>query len=355
MYEYVWCPEHSNPFRNESGQLYHSCMAKKPKLKLVDRLEIKILLDKGYGYREIARSMGRSPNTLSHEVKTNGGRDKYNPYLADQYARTRRKDTRREWSKIEHNTDLKTHIIEGLQSGWNPDEIAGAMKREKKHWYASKTAIYEWLWSVYGQQYCIHLYSGRYHKKKHEKKTERVMIPNRIGLEDRPLGADNRTRYGHWENDTIVSRKGCSGGLSVGSERKSRLITAQKVISMSTTEHMCVIQKQIQRYKTLSITFDNGIENKQHQSLGVPTFFCEPYSSWQKGGVENANKMIRQYFPKGTNFRKVSQKRIDEVVDIINNKPRKILGYKTALEVSRANGIMKSIISRNSTTVLIEG
>jgi IS30 family transposase len=125
----------------------------------------------------------------------------------------------------------------------------------------------------------------------------------------------------------------------VGYERKAKLVVATKVTSMSTTEHMAAIQKQIEKYKTLSITFDNGIENKGHTVLGVPTFFCEPYSSWQKGGVENANKLFRKYFPKCTNFRTVSQKRIDHVVSLINNKPRKILGYKTALEVARDCGI----------------
>jgi transposase, IS30 family len=318
-------------------------MTKKPKLKLVDRLEIKILLDKGYSYRAIARSMGRSPNTISYEVEVNGGMFGYSPVNANIYARTRKKDTRKEWSKIEHIPDLKTHVIEGLEKHWNPDEISGRMKKEKKSWYISKTAIYEWLRSIQGQQYCINLYSKRYHKKKHEKKTERVMIPNRVSIKKRFLGADNRTRYGHWERDSIVSRKGCSGGLSVGYERKARLITATKVVSMSTFEHMEAIQRQSNIYKTLSITFDNGIENKQHQTLGVPTFFCEPYSSWQKGGVENGNKMIRRYFPKGTNFRKISQRKIDEVISIINNKPRKILGYKTALEVARACGIIKTL------------
>jgi transposase, IS30 family len=287
--------------------------------------------------------MGRSPNTISYEVEVNGGMFGYSPVNANIYARTRKKDTRKEWSKIEHIPDLKTHVIEGLEKHWNPDEISGRMKKEKKSWYISKTAIYEWLRSIQGQQYCINLYSKRYHKKKHEKKTERVMIPNRVSIKKRFLGADNRTRYGHWERDSIVSRKGCSGGLSVGYERKARLITATKVVSMSTFEHMEAIQRQSNIYKTLSITFDNGIENKQHQTLGVPTFFCEPYSSWQKGGVENGNKMIRRYFPKGTNFRKISQRKIDEVISIINNKPRKILGYKTALEVARACGIIKTL------------
>ena len=323
-------------------------MAKKPKLKLVDRLEIKILIDRGYSLRAIARSMGRGHNTVSYEVNTNGGVDGYDPYNADIYARTRKKDTRREWSKIEHSIEMKTYIIEGLKKHWNPDEISGRMKKEKKPWYASKTAIYEWLWSVYGQQYCVYLYSKRYHKKKRTKKTERVMIPERVPISKRFLGADNRTRYGHWEDDTVVSRKGCGGGLSTGCERKARLVTATVVKSMSTFEHMEVVRKQTEKYKTLSITFDNGIENKDHQSLGVPTFFCEPYSSWQKGGIEQANKMLRYFFPKGTNFREVSQKRVDEAVAFINNKPRKILGYKTALEVASACGMINEIKSRVS-------
>ena len=317
-------------------------MTKKPKLNLAERLEIKILLDKGYSLRAIGRALGRGHNTVSYEVIRNGGVIGYNSINADIYARTRKKDTRREWSKIEHNREMKTYIIECLEKHWNPDEISGRMRKEKKTWYASKTAIYDWLWSVYGQQYCTNLYSQRYHKKKRLKKTGRVMIPNRISIDNRFLGADNRTRYGHWEYDTVVSRKGCTGGLSVGVERKGRLVVASVVRSMSTFEHMEVIRGHMIEYKTLSGTFDNGIENKQHEILGIPTFFCDTYNSGQKGSVENANKMLRRYFPKGTNFRKVSQRSVDQAVLLINNKPRKILNYKTALEVASACGIIKS-------------
>lgn len=101
-----------------------------------------------------------------------------------------------------------------------------------------------------------------------------------------------------------------------------------------------------------SISFDNGIENKNHQELGLPTFFCDPYSSWQKGGVENGNKMIRRYIPKKTNLSEVSQDFIDHIVSIINNKPRKILGYKTALEVARRSGVLLEDVKQS---VLIEG
>lgn len=315
-------------------------MKKKPKLDRSERLEIEILLGKGYSYRNIAKALDRSPNTISYEIETNGGKTGYKAINAHTYARTRKKMTRREWSKIEHNKDLYDYIVEKLKSHWNPDEISGKMRKDNLPFYASKTAIYEWLRSVYGQQYCRYLYTQRYTKKKRIKKTERIMIPQRVSIHERFLGADNRTRYGHWERDTIVSRKGCSGGLSSGIERRSRLVSATLVKSMSTYEHMKIINKEKEKYKALSFTFDNGIENKSHKLLGVPTFFCDAYNSGQKGSIENVNKMIRRYFPKGTNFRKIKQKEVDRIIEIINKKPRKILGYRTALEVASAGGVI---------------
>lgn len=328
-------------------------MKKMPKLTKSDRFEIKILLDKQYSCRAIARSMRRSPTTIAYEVSSNGGRKGYNPINAGIYARTKRKNTRQAWSKIEQSKELREYIISGLQNHWNPDEIAGRMKEDAVPFYASKTAIYDWLRSVYGQRYCPLLYSKQYDKKKRKKKTERVMIPNRVPLTMRPVKVNDRTESGHWERDTVVSRKGCRGGISVGSERVSRFIDATKVSSMSSAEHMEVIEQQKKRYLTNSVTFDNGIENRAHETLHIPTYFCEPYSSWEKGGVENANRMIRRYFPKGTNFRTVSQQQIDAVVFLINSKPRKILGYKTALEVASACGILQDI--NLSGTVLIGG
>src|SRR3989344_4419334 len=272
-------------------------MAKKPKLKLVDRLNIKILLDSGHSLRAIARSMERGHNTISYEVRRNGGVFGYNPQNADIYTRTRKKDAKVQWKKIEENKELKVFIVERLEKHWNPDEISGYMKQKNMKVQISKNSIYRWLYSPRGQQYCHLLYSKRYHTKKRVKKTERVMIPERVSIAKRFLGADNRTRYGHWEYDTVVSRKGCTGGLSVGSERKGKLVVATVVKSMSTNEHMEAVHTHTDTYKTLSITMDNGTENKRHKTLGVPTFFCEPYSSWQKGGVGNANKTLRYFFP----------------------------------------------------------
>lgn len=316
-------------------------MKKNQKLKRVERLEIAILLEKGYSLRKIGRVLGRSPNAISYEIRENHTEGTYDPLKADKKARVRKRMAKYQWKKINECQKLQDYIIKRLRKHWNPDEIAGSMKREKTPFSASKTAIYEWLYSARGQQYCPYLYSERYRRQpRKEKKTERVMIPDRVGLDKRPLMIQRRMEYGHFEGDTVVSRRGGRGGLSVLSERKSRLLTVRKIHSMSPTENVRKIRSMMKHLNLKSITFDNGIENKRHIFLGIPTFFCDPYSSWQKGGVENGNKMLRRYFPKGTDFSAVSQKEIDQAVQLINEKPRKILGYRSALEVARENGVL---------------
>jgi IS30 family transposase len=214
------------------------------------------------------------------------------------------------------------------------------MKEEKKSFYVSKTTIYEWLRSNRGQKYCKYLYSKRYYKKKQVKKTERVMIPNRVSIDMRSLGINNRSRYGHWEKDAVCSPKGIKASLAVMQERKSRYIDVRKTSGFKSEEHNQKILEMRGNKKVLSITYDNGIENRKYEELNIPSYFCDPYSSWQKGSVENANKMIRRYIPKGTNISKVSNEYIKKIVEIINKKPRKILGYRSALDVARANGVL---------------
>lgn len=309
-----------------------------------ERLEIGILLGKGYGSRAIAKALGRGKSTVNYEVAKNQVRGRYDPLKAQEKARLRKRMRRLEWSKIEQCPKLKGLIIEKLGRHWNPDEIAGWLKRTKQP-YVSKTAIYDWLRTARGERYCQHLYSKRKRVKKRKKKAKRVMIPNRIGLERRFRGATNRTRYGHCEADTMMSRKGTRGGLKTGVERKSRLAVAGKVVNMKPVEHGQVLGQLFASLKVRSSTFDNGPENRDHEQLGFPTFFCDPYSSWQKGSIENINKMLRRYFPKGTDFNLVTQKEIDRVVGIINHKPRKILGYRSAWEVAQDAGIIKSEVA----------
>jgi len=315
-------------------------MKKAKKIQKVERNEIFILLGKKYSMRNIAEALGRSPNTISYEISKNSVNGIYDPEKANSKARVSLRGRRFQWQKINENLELKRYIVEGFKKHWNPDEISGRMKEEKKSFYVSKTAIYEWLRSNRGQKYCKYLYSKRYYKKKQEKKTERVMIPNRVSIDIRSMAALNRTRYGHWEKDAVCSPKGIKASLAVMQERKSRYIDARKTDGFKSSEHNQKILEMKKCKKMLSITYDNGIENRKYEELGIPSYFCDPYSSWQKGGVENANKMIRRYIPKKTDLSKITEEYLEEIIKIINNKPRKILGYRSSLEVARENGVL---------------
>lgn len=321
-------------------------------ISLAERREISILRSKEYSIRSIAKSMNRSPNTISCELRRNKTNGEYEPDKADDKSWLRKRMRKFQWKKIEENNELRQYIIDGLGNKWNPDEISGRMKEEKKPWYVSKNSIYRWLYSNMGQSYCHLLYSERYSRKPRAGSKKRVLIPNRIDISKRFRGANTRNRYGHWEKDALVSRQGISASLAVAEERKSRFLEARKVNNMSPVGHELAVKKMLENKKALSITRDNGIENTHHQEIRIPSFFCRPYASWQKGSIENANKLIRRFFPKGTDFRFVTQREVNYAVKLINEKPRKILGYRTALEVAMAAGIIRNIKSEG---VLIQG
>lgn len=320
-------------------------MKKAENLSRTERLEIGILLGKEYSLRAIARVLGRSHNTLSYEVRKNSTRGIYEPLKAQAKARLRKRMRRLEFSKVEACPDLKRFVIQKLTEHWNPDEIAGYLKRHRGvyPWSVSKTSLYEWLRTARGERYCTYLYSRRKRVKRRKgKKAVRIMIPDRVDISHRNAGATNRTRYGHHERDTLMGRRGTALHLKTGIERKSRLIQVWKVRGMRPATHAAVEREMGSEVYTASVTRDNGLENKEHETVGVPSYFCRPYASWQKGSVENANKMVRRYFPKGTDFRTVRQSEIDRAVSLINKKPRRILGYCSALEVAQKAGIIKS-------------
>jgi transposase, IS30 family len=245
------------------------------KFTLAERVVIGDGITKKISHRSIARQLGKGHNSVSYEVKVNSVHGKYNAQKAHAKAEKTAKQGRRGWMKIEQDTALKKLIIGYLKQHWNPDEISGYLKRTGGT-YVSKTAIYEWLRTARGERYCTHLYSQRKRVKKRVPKTDKVMIPNRVSIEARSAKITKRTEAGHHERDTIVGRKGTPGGLSTGCERVSRLITATKVASMSPTEHAAVVVATAAHVKTKSITYDNGIENRNHESTGVQSYFCRP-------------------------------------------------------------------------------
>lgn len=318
-----------------------------------DRDRIEAMLEGGHKQKEIANILKVDKSTISREIKRNrrkirakgGSRDgPYKSSVAHHKAYLKRKYSKYQGKKIHENDDLREYIISGLKQHWNPDEIAGRMKKEKLLFYVSKNTIYEWLYSAWGQGYCPLLYSRRYKPKKRKEKKEKVIIPNRKSLDLRPKGASNKTRYGHYESDTIVSgkRTGSRAALTVMTEIKSKYVDAKKIKNLKSVSNIKAIKKMEEKLRQpLSYTLDNGRENSLHESLETPAYFCDPYSSWQKPHVENVNKMIRRYIPKGADISKYSDDYVRMAVDVINNKPRKSLGYKTALEVMTEHRLLK--------------
>lgn len=317
-----------------------------------ERSEIAILRERGCSMREIARALGRSPNTVSYELKQNSVAGAYDPLKAKQKSRVSRRSRRHQWQKIEQYPELRAFVIERLAPpyDWSPRAISGYLRcQQTKLPYVSTMQIYAWLYSAYGQLYCQYLTSQQYRSKKQKPKpAERTMIPDRTGIAQRPKGAANRTRYGHWEGDTVVSgkRTGSKTALVVTVERKTRLITAALIPNLKPEAFATAATVLLADKKALSLTLDNGIENKTHSNIRdasgvpIPAFFCDPYSSWQKGSVEHANKLLRRYLPKGCDLGQFDQAFVDAVCDRLNKKPRKILGYKSALQCAHEKGII---------------
>jgi IS30 family transposase len=315
-----------------------------------ERSEIAILKKRDCSLREIATALGRSPNTVSYEVKTNSVGGVYDPIKAKQKSRVARRSRRYQWRKIEHHAELRALVIEKLSppNHWSPDAIAGYLKHEQSVLpTVGKDQIYAWLYSAYGQPYCQHLLSKRHQPKLHkDNKTDRVMIPGRVSITERPLTVEDRQETGHWEGDTVVSGKRTHSkiALAVTQERATRLIGATLIPNLKPGSFTRAANDLLAGKLSLTLSLDNGIENKQHKGItdttGVQIFFCDPYSSYQKGGVEHANKMLRRYLPKGCDLGNYTQAQVDDFVATINNKPRRCLGYKSALQLATEKGII---------------
>jgi len=320
-----------------------------------ERSEIATNLGRGFSMRAIAKALERSPNTISLEVKNNSVDGHYNAKKAKAKSRVSRRSRRFQWRKIEQNPKLRSFIIEHLAPphDWSPRAISGYLRKQQTELpYVSTKGLYDWLYSSLGQPYCQYLCTKRYRPKKQpENKTQRVMIPDRVSITERPASVGDRSEAGDWEYDSIVSskRSGSTAALAVAQERVTKLVRVELVLNLKPAPYAETIIRLVVGFLVRTMTTDNGIENKQHKLITAATkalvYFTDPYSSWQKGGVENVNKMLRRYFPKGTNFSNVTQEQVDEAVRRINNKPRASLGFKSALQCAQEKGLLLEGVS----------
>jgi transposase, IS30 family len=320
-------------------------------LSYEERQQIRYHLDSGYSLRAIASMLGRSHTSLSRELRRNSCSKRswkgYNPPSAKQKAYVRRKNSKYQGMKMEKDRELRAYVIEKLREQWTPEMISGRLKycctsnfNETSMDYVSPQWIYDWLYSWWWQRYCKYLPSQQTRvRKRRKKKTKREMIPSRLWIELRESEANDRRGVGHWEVDTMISGKktGSKVALWVVVDRKSRYTCLYKMKNLQPRMMNAFLEKRLVSLPRTTLTYDNGIENKWHMRLhhilNVLTFFCDPYSSWQKGTVENTIWRIRRYIPKWSDVWRWSTKQIQEIEDWLNHTPRKCLNYKTPYEV----------------------
>jgi len=302
-----------------------------------ERMELSVLLKKGYSLREIAGVLGRDPSSVSREIERNSVNGEYNPHKASHKAHVRRRGSKYQGMKIRDHPWLEQYIGEKLQAGWTPEEIAGRLELEYGYSVISFKAIYKWLYSQYGQRYCRYLPSMRYRPKgQGNKKVKKQIIPNRVSIEERPRIISVRRRCGDFEADTLGVPKTSKGTVAGMVDRKSRYFLGKKVARLRYA--MNGFKELSDPLSVHSCTFDNGVENARHEELGVPTYFCHPYSSWEKGSIENTFQRLRRFIPKKARIDDYAQARISAICEMMNNTPRKCLKYKTPTEIFKHQG-----------------
>jgi IS30 family transposase len=292
----------------------------------------------GIAGAKIAASLGRPTSTVTRELRRNSKEGLYLPDTADNLARKRR------WSgcKIERDGKLRGHITSQIaMARWSPGRLAGRMRRDKTPYYACAETIYRFIYSPAGKQHNLyeHLFKAKPKRtRKQGRKARKTPIPNRVSIDLRPEAANNRSEIGHWEGDLVQYQRQHENLLTM-QERKSRLTLIAKNPSKHKKGTHQMIRSRLKLFPKIarkSATFDNGGEFADHEklhSLECKTFFCDPYASWQKGGLEHANGRIRRFLPKHTKLSEISHAEIDRIQRLLNNMPMKCLNYETPNEV----------------------
>lgn len=297
------------------------------------RCQIYILINRGLSQREVAKDIQVNQSTISRELSRNQGQRGYRYKQAQRLTFARRKAA----CKPLKMTAAAIRVIEGkLQQQWSPEQISGWLLVEKGV-RISHEAIYLHVWADKhsgGDLYTHLRRQGKKYDKRRNGKSTRGHIKGRRCIEDRPAIVDQKARVGDWEIDTVIG-KGHSGALVTIVERFTMKTLSARVKSKSAPDVTRATINLLKPYKALvhTITADNGKEFSYHQrisqALEADVYFAHPYSSWERGLNENTNGLIRQYFPKSTDFRIVSGKQVRSMVRKLNRRPRKTLGYKT--------------------------
>ncbi|MGZ0247128.1 MAG: IS30 family transposase [Alphaproteobacteria bacterium] len=314
-------------------------------LTLVEREEISRGLEGRLSLRCIARRLERSASTISREVKRNGGADHYRAVQSDQAAWDRA--LRPRLCKLACNRPLCRTISGKLQLHWSPEQIAGWLKRsypDDEAYYVSHETIYRSLFvqarGVLKKELMQYLRSKRTIRRSRHASLKRDglgQIKDAVSISERPASVEDRAVPGHWEGDLIAG----SGNSYIATlvERHTRYVMLVKVSNKETDTVVSALIRQAKKLPTelyKSLTWDRGKELADHRRFTLATdidvYFCDPRSPWQRGSNENTNRLLRQYFPKGTDLSVYSQTHLDKVARQLNERPRKTLAFETPAE-----------------------
>ena len=313
-------------------------------LTLEDRMTIEILLNRKNSQKEIAKVLKRNKSVINREITNNSVKKKDSnktKYLAQEVHHKvyiRRHNAKIQSMKINLNTELKLFIISELE---RDDKITSAKsiafernKKEEKKDTITHESIYKWLEQPANDKYRKYLLCKKWYKKVKKQKWSRIIWRN--PLEMRSEEANNRSEKGHFEADLVVSKKWCKYAILTLIDRKTRLPRIHLLKDKSSKNIMEIIKSEKEKLWIKSVTFDNWMEFAFHKILQdswIDTFFCESYHSREKWSIENLNRIIRRWYPKGTDFADYNQKEIERVCNIIADSPREILGFLTPNQV----------------------
>jgi len=299
-----------------------------------EREKAMVLREKGCSQNEIARQLGRDKSCISREFGRNSKADgSYSAALAEKKYRKRRKKCHKPY--VMANPELNAYVAERMRLKWTPEQIEGRARLEGYHIRFSYSSIYR---AVDRKQLPPDLKKGmrfkaKYKRRKAKEDDKRGKMQGLTSIHDRPAEVETRETIGHWESDTVLGKRN-TGAIGTHVERKTGFLIAFK---LEGTDSKGFVDATVQAFEQLpaekrkSFTADRGKEFTNHadlkSALNMPTFFCDPYAPWQRGTNENTNGLLRQFFPKQTSFADVSAQDLTCVNDLINNRPRKRLGW----------------------------
>lgn len=321
-------------------------MLKYQRITLIEREEISRLIASGFSRRQIAQNLDRSPSTISREIRRYTADQKYyRAIFAEQHAK-QLKHKLRQNHKLANNPQLRKKVLYYLRHKWSPEQIAKRLiflYPNDIEMHISHETIYSYIYvqpkGTFRRRLISYLRrSHKYRRKKTRDRSKLGGIKDFFSIEERPAEVTNRAIPGHWEGDLMIGKRNASaiGTLVERSTRMTFIVKLHSQDAINVRKAFADEFRQIPKGLKKTLTYDQGGEMAQHKlftkNTNITVYFAHPHSPWERGTNENTNGLLRQYFPKGTDFSKISKNRLKHVQDELNDRPRKTLDWNTPHE-----------------------